>query len=91
MSTIEVTALGPHEFGVEVTDSKQVTNHRVRVPPAMIDELRLGGVDPGTLVRASFEFLLEREPATSILREFALSDITRFFKEYPDEIRRRMT
>src|SRR5439155_312918 len=34
------------------------------------------------LVRRSFVFLLEREPATSILRTFDLSVISRYFPEY---------
>ena len=39
------------------------------------------------LVTRSFEFLLEREPPTSILRTFALPDIERFFPEFPRSIR----
>jgi hypothetical protein len=35
------------------------------------------------LVTRSFEFLLEREPPTSILRTFALPDIERYFPDYP--------
>jgi len=36
-------------------------------------------------------FLLEREPATSILREFALSTISDYFPEYPAEMLRRLS
>ena len=42
------------------------------------------------LVRASFEFLLEREPASSILREFSLDVISRYFPGYPAEISARL-
>ena len=42
------------------------------------------------LLRESFAFLLEREPATSILREFALGDIARYFDDYHAELRRRV-
>jgi hypothetical protein len=35
------------------------------------------------LVERSFTFLLEREPPSSILREFQLPDIERYFPEYP--------
>ena len=41
------------------------------------------------LVWSSFEFLLEREPATSILREFGIREIERYFPEYREEITRR--
>jgi hypothetical protein len=37
-------------------------------------------------VRRSFEFLLAREDNTSILREFDLSTIERYFPEYPRQI-----
>ncbi|MGB6771280.1 MAG: hypothetical protein WA695_03820 [Candidatus Dormiibacterota bacterium] len=38
------------------------------------------------LIRASFEFLLQREPASSILAEFELSTIERYFPEFEEEI-----
>ena len=39
------------------------------------------------LVQQSFMFLLEREPVTSILRDFNLREISRYFPEYEDEMR----
>ena len=42
------------------------------------------------LVRASFEFLLEREPKESILGRFRLSDIERYFPDYRREIAKRL-
>ena len=39
------------------------------------------------LVTRSFEFLLEREPPTSILRTFALRDIERYFPDFPRTIK----
>ena len=52
------------------------TSRRVRVPAGFPVSLGCGHVAPGELIRASFEFLLEREPATSILREFSLNVIS---------------
>ena len=40
------------------------------------------GQTPEELVRRSFEFLLQRESKESILREFDLSVIQRYFPEY---------
>jgi hypothetical protein len=54
------------------------------------ERLEFEGADPERLVRASFAFLLEREPASSILAEFELSDIGRYFPEYWDELPRRL-
>lgn len=39
------------------------------------------------LVRRSFEFLLDREPAGSILRRFNLSVIETYFPEYDELFR----
>ncbi len=71
-----------------VVAGETTTRHLVRVdadnlPP----EAR--GVERHALVRDSFDFLLEREPNTSILAEFALSDIGRYFPEYPEWLRTR--
>jgi hypothetical protein len=48
------------------------------------------GSDPASLIRASFEFLLEREPPDSILRRFDLSVIETYFPGYRAEIARRL-
>jgi hypothetical protein len=90
MADIEITPMGEREFGVQVHEGETTTSHRVTVPGDLIDELRLADVDLGEVVKESFDFLLEREPATSILRQFSLSDIGRYFPEYPDELRRRL-
>ena len=51
---------------------------------------RFGDEDLERVVCASFEFLLEREPASSILPEFSLDVIGRYFPEYDDELPRRL-
>jgi hypothetical protein len=40
------------------------------------------------LVEKSFEFLLEREPKESILSEFGIMVIAKYFPEYPDVIKK---
>jgi len=67
-----------------------VSNHRVTVTPAEVARWSRGssGSDVEDLVRRSFEFLLEREPASSILREFDLAVIQRYFPEYDRLFRR---
>jgi hypothetical protein len=62
----------------------------VSVPPGFAASLGCGDVAPDELVRASFEFLLKREPATSILREFSLDVISHYFPSYPGEIGARL-
>jgi hypothetical protein len=47
------------------------------------------GEPPEQTLRRAFDFLLEREPAESILRSFALEDIARYFPEFWEEMARR--
>jgi hypothetical protein len=63
------------------------TSHVVHVSRAELT--RYGGGDVKDLLRRSFEFLLDREPNTSILREFDLSTIEHYFPEYPAVIHSR--
>ncbi|TMG47827.1 MAG: hypothetical protein E6H91_08020 [Chloroflexi bacterium] len=63
------------------------TTHRVRISKA--ERERYGAGDVAELVRRSFEFLLARETNTSVLREFDLSAIERYFPEYAREMKRR--
>ncbi|HEY6202963.1 MAG TPA: hypothetical protein VI056_07955 [Candidatus Limnocylindria bacterium] len=56
------------------------TSHVIRVSASDLE--RYGGGDVHDLLRRSIEFLLDREPNTSILREFDLSSIERYFPEY---------
>jgi len=78
-------------FAVTVRDDASQSTHIVRVAEDYVGRLGLGDVDRGELVRASFVFLLEREPKESIMTSFELSVIERYFPEYPTEIRRRLT
>ncbi len=53
---------------VRVREGPFATEHRVTVDPADLERIDPGAADPERLVRAGFAFLLEREPASSILR-----------------------
>lgn len=65
------------------------THHRVRVTAADLERFA-AGLPAEELLRASFLFLLEREPNTSILDSFDLPVIARYFPEYGEEIRKRV-
>ncbi len=75
-------------FTVEVRTGGDVTTHEVTVPDGYPDTIGCADVPVGELVAASFDFLLEREPSTSILRRFRLPKIADYFPEYPASITR---
>ncbi len=91
MAEISITTMGPQEFGVQLREGELETNHRVTVPQSLLDDLQLSDDDLEVVVRESFEFLLEREPPSSILPEFSLNEISRFFPEYSEELSRRLS
>lgn len=86
---IEVQKISEVDFDVTV-QSGSTTNHLVTLPVDYYTKLTAGNVTPEELIRKSFEFLLEREPNTSILRTFELSVIGLYFPEYEKEIARRL-
>jgi len=73
-------------ISVTVDEGRSSTTHTVTVWPSDIDRYA-PHADPEDLLRASFEFLLEREPKESILRSFELPVIERYFPEYPAAMR----
>ncbi len=78
--SIEVRTLDERSFRVVVQGGAR-TEHEVTVDPAYAARISAGEALPD-LVRRSFEFLLEREPNTSILSRFDLTVIARYFPEY---------
>lgn len=80
---IEVRAEGDFAFSV------RVDGRSFAVTAADTLAKELGAPDQLSLVGASFEFLLEREEAASILPSFDLTVIERYFPEGREEMRRR--
>jgi len=85
MADILVTRTAANTYRVVVRDGGSETQHVVTLTDA-IAERYAPGQAPEALIQASFEFLLERESKESILREFDLPVIERYFPEYPRKI-----
>ncbi|MFY9690794.1 MAG: hypothetical protein WA369_04495 [Candidatus Acidiferrales bacterium] len=88
---IEVERMGEGDFRVRVIEGKTETSHRVTLKAEDYERFAKGKVEPGELVRRSFEFLLENERKESILARFDLSVISRYFPQYEREIARRLS
>ncbi len=82
---ITVKQLDSTTFEVTV-EGRSTTTHRVTAPEAYVRRLAGEDADALALVEKSFAFLLEREPNTSILRNFELSVIQTYFPEYETTI-----
>ncbi len=73
-------------FSVRVQGTTSETTHMVSVPDGLIATVGAAEVPAEEVVRASFAFLLDREPSSSILTRFSLDMISRYFPEYPAEL-----
>ena len=84
--------LTPDGFACQVavgTDA-DATRHTVSVSQDALARLAPGHYDPDRLVRASFDYLLAREPRESILPSFELTVIERYFPGYEAAIQAQM-
>ena len=85
--SITVSKINDTTYRVDVRMAN-TTQHQVTVNHDYALTLTAGKVSTEVLIEKSFEFLLEREPNTSILRSFDLSVIERYFPEYSHEIKK---
>lgn len=86
MAEIVITQVEADLYGVELTEGGRTYTYMVMASPVSLVELGRSPDEAEAVIRESFAFLLEREPASAILREFSLEDITRYFPGYPDAI-----
>ena len=77
-------------FLVTVSEGSGQTTHRVTMSRNVYEQLTGGACPPEELVRRSFEFLLERERKESILAQFEITVISRYFPDYESEMTRRI-
>ena len=75
-------------FRVIVSNGGGETEHTVTVSEEYYQKLTQNKVSAEELIKRSFEFLLSREPKESILRQFDLRDINRYFPEYENDLKK---
>jgi hypothetical protein len=86
MHTINLKKIDEITYEVTV-QAGTTTTHIVIVPPQYARQLA-GDASVDELVRRSFEFLLQHESNSSILRRFDLAVISSYFPEYEDAMRK---
>lgn len=73
-----------------IVEGDTETTHRVHMSQEYYRELCGATVTHEFVLVTAFNFLLEREPNTSILSEFDIEDINRYFPEFFSEIKERL-
>ena len=85
--SIAIRKLSDDVFEVTVVEIP-TTAHTVTVSDQSLNDLTDKKVTKTQLLEFSFNFLLDREPNTSILSSFDINVISRYFSDYRDEVRR---
>ncbi len=86
-SEIEVEKSAPGKFLVKIRESGTQSTHVVSLDAADYQKLTRGKVREEDLIVQSFQFLLRHEPKESILREFDLKVISRYFPQFEAEMK----
>ncbi len=81
-----ITELSKDKFEITVK-ADQLTKHVVSVTDQMLLNLTNNKISKKELLNFSFNFLLEREPNTSILSKFDIIVISKYFPEYTNKVR----
>ena len=86
MASIKITEIEKDKFLVEVSDNVK-TSHNVVISDKVYKQLTNGVISKSELLEKSFEFLLDREPNTSILTNFEIQIISYYFSDYANCVR----
>jgi hypothetical protein len=76
----------PLQFTVRVATGGSETRHRVTMARATGERLCPDNHTFEQCIEAAFEFLLDREPKESILEQFDVTVISRYFPEFEREL-----
>ena len=85
--SISIKKLTDDVFQGTVADSI-TTTHEVTVTNQSLTDLTDNTVTKEQLLEFSFNFLLDKEPNTSILSSFDINVISKYFSDYGDKVRR---
>ena len=85
--SVSIKKLSDDVFEVTVAKTS-TTTHTVTVTDQSLTDLTDDNATKTQLLEFSFNFLLDREPNTSILSSFDINVISRYFSDYKDEVRR---
>ena len=86
MHNILVQEVSYDNFKVIVSQNS-TTEHYVTASKVFLNQFTKYNISPENIVKHSFEFLLDREPNTSILRKFDITVISNYFPEYTETVK----
>ena len=83
--TISIESIDNDTFSVSINSEKD-TQHTVTFSDKLRDSYNLGHIQKEVIIKYAFEFLLVREPNTSILNSFSIDLISNYFPEFKNRL-----
>ena len=84
--TITIKRIDNDTFSVSIS-SKMNTQHTVKFSDKRRDLYGLRHIQKHVIIKFAFDFLLDREPNTSILTKFSIDLINNYFPEFETELK----
>ena len=88
--TIAIERIDNDTFSVLIS-SKKNTQHTVKFSDKQRDLYELGHIQKDVIIKIAFDFLLAREPNTSILTNFSIDLISNYFPEFETKLKKTFT
>tara|TARA_Y100000991_G_scaffold77770_2_gene58506 strand:+ start:2101 stop:2394 length:294 start_codon:yes stop_codon:yes gene_type:complete len=88
--TIAIKRIDNDTFSVSIS-SKKNTQHIVKFSDKQRDLYELGHIQKDVIIKIAFDFLLAREPNTSILTNFSIDLISNYFPEFETKLKKNFT
>ena len=88
--TIAIKRIDNDTFLVSIS-SKKNTQHIVKFSDKQRDLYELGHIQKDVIIKFAFDFLLAREPNTSILTHFSIDLISNYFPEFETKLKKNFT
>ena len=85
--SVSIKKLSDYVFEVTVAKTS-TTTHMVTVTDQSLIDLTDNSTTKTELLEFSFNFLLDREPNTSILLSFDINVISKYFSDYKGEVKK---
>lgn len=94
MANIEIQSATETDNGwsyhVKLDEGSSQHQYKVTLSRSDYDQWSNSQVQPEQVIRAAFDFLLDREPASAILSQFDCSVIRRYFPEVDRELPKKL-
>ena len=84
--TVAIKRIDNDTFSVSIS-SKKNTQHTVKFSDKRHDLYELGHIQKDVIIKFAFDFLLGREPNTSILTNFSIDLISNYFPEFETKLK----